>query len=316
MNLAGAEFGHHVILPGVYNKHYTYPTEANFKKYADLKMNLVRLPFRWERLQPKLNTELNAAELSRMLQTLDYAKKYNVKVILDMHNYYRYYDKLIATSEVPIASFADTWKRIAQKVVNHPAVYAYGLMNEPYSTNGYWPQAAMAAAKAIRSVDANRWIFVAGDRYSSAYHWEAYNPKLATDAWMRDPKNNLVYEAHMYIDKDFSGSFADRNAVYDPNVGVQRVKPFVEWLKKNGLRGHLGEHGIPDFSPSAVVATDNLLTYLRQNCVSSTYWAGGPWWGEYALSLDVSSGKHRPQLPMLQKQAAASHSCTSIGPLR
>ena len=37
--------------------------------------------------------------------------------------------------------------------------------------------------------------------------------------------------------------------------------------------------------------------------------------GQYALSLDVTSGKHRPQLPILQKHAKTAHSCTSIGPL-
>ena len=130
---------------------------------------------------------------------------------------------------------------------------------------------------------------------------------------MRDPKNNLVYEAHLYLDHDFSGSYADRKAVYDPMTGVNRAKPFVEWLRQNQLRGFIGEHGAPDSSPSAIVATDNLLKYLGENCIPSTYWAAGPWWGEYALSLDVKSGKSRPQLPMLHKHTGNT-SCSSIGP--
>lgn len=314
VNLSGAGFGPSVV-PGVHGTNYTYPAESYYKKYADLGMNLVRLPFLWERIQPQLNTELNAAELARLKQSLDYAHKHGVKVILDLHNYYRYFGKLIGSSEVPISSFAGVWKRIVQQVVNHPAVEGYGLMNEPYSTNGLWPQAALAAAQAIRSVDSQRWVYVAGDRYSSAFHWPYYNNQLINDPWMRDPKNNLVYEAHMYVDKDFSGNYFDQSEVFDPMVGVNRVKPFVDWLKQNKLRGYIGEHGVPDFSPSAIVATDNLLAYLRQNCIPSTYWAAGPWWGEYALSLDVSSGKARPQLPVLQKHAKTANSCSSIGPL-
>lgn len=200
-------------------------------------------------------------------------------MILDLHNYYRYFNKLIGSNEVPISSFAAVWKQIAQEVVNHPAVEGYGLMNEPHSTNGLWPQAALAAAQAIRTVDSKRWIYVAGDRWSSAFHWPHYNTQLISNPWMRDPKNNLVYEAHMYIDKDFSGNYFDKNEKFDPMIGVNRVKPFVDWLKQNKLRGYIGEHGIPDFSPSALVATDNLLSYLRQNCIPSTYWAAGPWWG-------------------------------------
>ncbi|NHC11193.1 glycoside hydrolase family 5 protein [Stutzerimonas degradans] len=314
VNLSGAGFGPSVV-PGVHGTNYTYPAESYYKKYADLGMKLVRLPFLWERIQPKLNTPLNATELARLKQSLDFAHKHGVKVILDLHNYYRYFGKLIGSTEVPISSFAGVWKQIVQEVVSHPAVEGYGLMNEPYSTNGLWPQAALAAAKAIRTLDSQRWIYVAGDRWSSAYHWPHYNTQLINDPWMRDRKNNLVFEAHMYVDKDFSGNYFDKAEVFDPMIGVNRVKPFVEWLKSNNLRGYIGEHGVPDFSPSAIVATDNLLAYLRQNCIPSTYWAAGPWWGEYALSLDVTSGKARPQLPVLQKHAKASNSCSSIGPL-
>lgn len=315
INLAGAEFGSDDPLPGRYLKQYIYPSEADFKRYANRNLKLVRLPFRWERIQPRLNGELNSAELARMMATLDHAKKYNMQVILDMHNYYRYYGKMIGSNEVPISAFADSWRRIAQKVSKHPAVYGYGLMNEPHTTNGKWPAAALAAAKSIRTIDAKNWVVIAGDRWSSAFHWPSYNTQLVKDAWMRDPKNNLMFEAHLYFDKDYSGTYADTRAVYDPMIGVVRAKPFVEWLSKHRLRGFIGEHGSPDFSPSAVVATDNLLKYLGQHCIPSTYWAAGPWWGDYALSLDVKSGKYRPQLPVLQKHAA-NKSCGSVGPLR
>ncbi len=314
VNLAGAEFSSG-DLPGRYKIHYIYPGEADFKRYANMGLKLVRLPFRWERIQPKLNQDLSGAELTRLLATLDHAKKHDIQIILDMHNYYRYYGKLIASKEVPVTAFADSWKRIAQKVLNHPAVYGYGLMNEPHATNGKWPAAALAAAKAIRSVDSKRWIFIAGDRWSSAFHWPSHNIQLISDPWMRDARNNLVYEAHLYLDADYSGTYRDAKAIYDPMEGVKRAKPFVEWLSKNRLRGFIGEHGAPDFSPSAIVATDNLLKYLNQNCIPSTYWAGGPWWGEYALALDVQSGKSRPQLPVLLKHAS-NKSCANIGPLK
>lgn len=315
INLAGAEFGADVALPGVYLKQYIYPGEADFKRYAERNLKLVRLPFRWERLQPRLNGELNSVELGRMLATLDHAKKYNMQVILDMHNYYRYHGKMIGSSEVPVSAFADAWRRIAQKVAKHPAVYGYGLMNEPHTTNGKWPAAALAAAKSIRTLDADNWVVIAGDRWSSAFHWPSYNTQLVKDSWMRDPNNNLMFEAHLYFDKDYSGYYTNRHETYDPMIGVVRAKPFIEWLTRYRLRGFIGEHGAPDFSPSAVVAMDNLLQYLGQHCIPSTYWAAGPWWGNYALSLDVKSGKPRPQLPILQKHAA-NKSCGAVGPLR
>ena len=320
IDLVGVNFGSGVFdpsnVPGIYNKGYTFADESYYKRHAGLGFKLVRLGFLWERVQPKLGTELNAAEMGRIKQSLDYAQKYGIKVILDMHNYYRYYGKVINSPEVPRAQFAETWRKIALQVSKHPALYGYGLMNEPYNTgNNLWPQTAQAAGQAIRSVDSSKWIMVAGDRYSSAFHWQKYNTQLINDPWMRDPKNNLVYEAHQYLDADFSGTYRNRAETFAPNLAVERVKPWVEWLKKNKLRGYIGEHGIPDFSPSAVIATNNLLAYLNENCIPSTYWAAGPRWGENIMALDVASGKFRPQLAPLQKYAAAKKSCSTIGPL-
>lgn len=321
IDLVGVNFASGVFdpgrVPGIYNQGYTYANESYYKRHSELGFKLIRLGFLWERIQPKLGTPLDAAELSRIKTSLDLAHKHGQKVILDMHNYYRYYGKVINSPGVPRAEFAETWRKIAVEVSKHPAMYGYGLMNEPYSTgNNLWPQTAQAAGQAIRKVDPSNWIMIAGDRYSSAFHWQKYNPQLINDPWMRDPKNNLVYEAHQYLDHDYSGTYRNRNETFAPMLGVERVKPWVEWLKKNKLRGYLGEHGIPDFSPSAVVATDNLLAYLNENCIPSSYWAAGPRWGENIMALDVTSGKHRPQMAPLQKHAKAKKTCSTIGPLQ
>jgi endoglucanase len=309
--LSGAAFGPSV-LPGKHGTNYIYPAESYYKKYAEQGLKLVRLPFLWERMQPQLDTELDAAQLKLLTQSLDFAQKHGVKVVLDMHNYYRYYKQPIGSETVPIKSFADTWKRIALTVGNHPALSGYGLMNEP-NTKGLWPEAALAAAKAIRQVDRTNWIYVAGDRFSSAWHWPQSNTQLIADPWMRDPANNLIFEAHMYLDRDTSGLYKDKTETFAPDLGITRAKPFVEWLRSNNLRGFIGEMGVPNYAPDAIVAMDNLLGYLRDNCVPLTYWAGGPWWGNYILALDVSGGAAQPQLPVLRKHAATPNSCAAIG---
>jgi len=310
VNLSGAAFGSSA-LPGKHGTNYIYPSESYYKKYAAQGLTLVRLPFLWERIQPKLGAELDVAQVALLKQSLDYAKKHGVKVILDMHNYYRYYKQPIGSEAVPIQSFADTWQRIAKTVGKHPALDGYGLMNEP-NTKGLWPAAALAAAKAIRQVDKAHWIYVAGDRYSSAWHWPQSNSQLIADPWMRDPKNNLIYEAHMYLDRDTSGMYADKTETFAPELGITRAKPFVEWLNANKLRGFIGEMGVPNYAPDAILAMDNLLGYLRENCVPLTYWAAGPWWGKYILSLDVTGGAEQPQLAVLRKHAAMPNRCAAL----
>ena len=309
--LSGAAFGPSV-LPGKHGTNYIYPAESYYKKYAEQGLKLVRLPFLWERIQPKLDTELDTAQLALLTQSLDFAHKHGVKVVLDMHNYYRYYRQPIGSETVSIQSFANTWKRIALKVGKHPALSGYGLMNEP-NTKGLWPQAALAAAKEIRKVDRTNWIYVAGDRFSSAWHWPQSNTQLIADPWMRDPNNNLIFEAHMYLDRDTSGMYVDKTETFAPELGINRAKPFVDWLRTNNLRGFIGEMGVPNYAPDAILAMDNLLGYLRENCVPLTYWAGGPWWGNYILALDVAGGAEQPQLAVLRKHAATPNSCAAIG---
>ena len=34
-----------------------------------------------------------------------------------------------------------------------------------------------------------------------------------------------------------------------PEKGIDRVKPFVEWIKQNKFHGFIGEYGIPDNDP-------------------------------------------------------------------
>ncbi len=309
--LSGAAFGPS-ILPGKHGTNYIYPAESYYKKYAEQGLKLVRLPFLWERIQPQLDTELDAAQLALLTQSLDFAQKHGVKVVLDMHNYYRYYREPIGSENVPIRSFANTWKLIAEKIGNHPALSGYGLMNEP-NTKGLWPEAALAAAKEIRKVDRTNWIYVAGDRFSSAWHWPQSNTQLIADPWMRDPENRLIFEAHMYLDRDTSGLYTDKTETFAPDLGINRAKPFVDWLRTNNLRGFIGEMGVPNYAPDAIVAMDNLLGYLRENCVPLTYWAAGPWWGNYILALDVSGGAEQPQLPVLRKHATTPNSCAAIG---
>lgn len=51
-----------------------------------------------------------------------------------------------------------------------------------------------------------------------------------------DPANNIVYQAHQYFDRDSSGDYAqayETEGAY-AMVGVDRLKPFVDWLNANG----------------------------------------------------------------------------------
>src|SRR3569833_3569925 len=72
-NLSGAEcIG--TKLPCTLSKDYIYPFQAEFAYFSSIGMNAVRLPFRWEWVQPTLFGELDAAELKDISDDVALAK--------------------------------------------------------------------------------------------------------------------------------------------------------------------------------------------------------------------------------------------------
>ena len=67
VNLSGAEFGD---TPGKVDTDYTYPGEQAIQRLGKLGASAIRLPFRWERIQPELNGGLDIMELAYLDQTV------------------------------------------------------------------------------------------------------------------------------------------------------------------------------------------------------------------------------------------------------
>ena len=73
VSLAGAEFGEQ-RLPGRVNFDYVYPTDRETYRYSSGKgFSIVRLPFLWERVQPKPFGPLAREEVAAIRDVLDHA---------------------------------------------------------------------------------------------------------------------------------------------------------------------------------------------------------------------------------------------------
>ncbi|TYR37755.1 cellulase family glycosylhydrolase [Sphingobacterium phlebotomi] len=304
-NVSGAEFAPHKA-PGLYNREYTYPTVAQLDYFKSKGLILFRLPFLWERIQKDLNGELDEEELARMMTFVDAARERNLWVILDMHNYGKRYvngnKETIGSPALSIEHVTDVWQKIATRFKYKDNIWGYGLMNEPNAmlASTPWIDIAQRLITEIRKVDMKTPIMVGGDSWSSAERWVEASDNLKT---LKDPANNLIFEAHIYFDKDASGgykkSYEEEEAT--PTIGVERAKPFVTWLKENNFKGFVGEYGVPDNDPRWLVTLDNMLRYLQQNNVNGTYWSAGPWWGKYLLAIEPRDGMDRPQIKVLEK---------------
>ena len=313
VNLAGAEFGESQ-LPGSYGSDYTYPTSTEIDYYLRKGFNVFRVPFRWERLQHALGAPLDGAELSRLEGVVGHATGRGARVILDPHNYARYYGSLVGSSAVPNAAFADFWSRLAAQYKGNPRVI-FGLMNEPNTMpTEQWVAAANAAIAAIRSVGAQNWILVPGNAWTGAYSWfdNWYGtPNAVAMTAITDPGNHFAFEVHQYLDPDSSGT---SSTIVSPTIGSERLAGFTDWLRRSGYEGFLGEFAVSADSigsgPSQIgdEALNDMLGYVASNndvWIGWTWWAGGPWWGDYMFTLEPQnlgqpSETDRPQLAVLQ----------------
>ena len=297
INLSGAEFGNGMR----YGYDYVYPSASDINYYAEKGVEFIRLPVRWERLQPTLGGALSQSEVGHLKQFLADAQAAGVKVLVDLHNYGGYWDNKIGGSVVSVDQFASFWSKLAGEIKDSPALAGYDLMNEPHGFPDWasWPRAAQAAVDAIRKLDMNHDIYVEGDQYASANNWTAANPLLD----IKDPANKLVYEAHVYFDRWGSGTSFGTVAQegVSLNVGAERIADFVSWLKKHNARGFIGEFAVPNTDPAWLVVLDNFLKELDKQGLSSTYWGGGPWWGDYPLAPRAGDGSDRAQMTVLER---------------
>ena len=300
VNLAGADFGEG-NLPGTFGVDYTYPTNAEATYFKSKGMNVIRLPFRWERLQPTLNAALDPTELNRLQTFVNQAIAAGHTVVLDPHNYARYKNNIIGASSVTNANFADFWGRVATVYKNNPAVI-FGLMNEPNSmSTETWVAAANAAIASIRAVGANNVIAVPGNGWTGAHSWDQNWYGTANSIAMlsiKDSANNIMFEAHQYLDSNSSGT---SDVCVSPTIGAERLVTFTNWLRTNGKKGFLGEFaGGNNATCNQSIA--NMLAYMQANAdvwAGWTWWAAGPWWGGYIFTIEPSNGVDDPKLTNL-----------------
>jgi endoglucanase len=309
VNIAGAEFASQKI-PGIAGRDYFYPKPATIDHFVSEGMNVIRVPFLWERLQPALNGELDQAEYRRLVDVVHLATAKGAYVILDVHNYAAYRRAAIGTQDVPVAAFADLWKRLAAKFKSEPRV-GFGLMNEPKGlATETWLAAANAAIAQIRAAGAKNIVFVPGNGWTGAHSWfgKSYGtPNAAVMLGINDPAENYVYELHQYLDSNYSGTHPDCKS---ETIGVATLTPVTDWLRQHHKRGFLGEFGAGK-DPTCLAALDAMLTYLDKNrdaWLGWTYWAAGAWPARYFTSVQPVDGADPAQMTVLLKHAANGRS--------
>jgi len=295
---------------------YTYASAPTFNYFAARGLPFIRLQVKWERLQPTLGGDLDSTQLGYLQADVADAAAAGAVVIICPHNEARYatlesqvdnnnYDMDACVIDNPCpgspvnvtsANFVDFWVKMSNVFMNEPAVAAYDLTNEPHDMGAAnWSQIAQMALTAIRNNGDNKTIMIEGNSWANATYWASDN---GNTPFISDPASNYYYEAHLYFDHDFSGQYTwtyDQELAnvedppFGPNIGSDRLAPFVTWCQTNNVPCYLGEFGIPNDDARWLTVLSNFLVALDQASMPGTYWAAGELWDNYPLSVQPSN---------------------------
>ncbi|MDR0680566.1 MAG: cellulase family glycosylhydrolase, partial [Dysgonamonadaceae bacterium] len=313
VNLASASGGTN---PGILGTNYRYPKNEDLYYFNAKGMKLIRLPFRWKRIQSEPDGALVAADVNAMHAVVKEAERLGMWVMLDMHDYLEY-TRNDTLFEVGVAGcrtwraatnswgawkaldytgitkehFANAWTRLVDAFADCSNIWGYDLMNEPKGVDiNTLCENYQTVINAIREKDMEAYVVLEGKSYASAVNWPSVSDELKN---LTDPANRLIYQAHCYFDNDASGVY---DAGYDAEVGSnfnvykQRLDPFINWCAANGKTGMIGEFGVPyngaaNSDPRYMVLIDSVFSYLKQKQVTATYWCGGAFYETYHITI-------------------------------
>jgi hypothetical protein len=203
--------------PGTLERDYRYEDAEFFEELAVRGVEFVRLPFRWERIQPMPGDELDPGEVAALRRSIRAAGNAGLTVVPTAMNYGAYWlaerpgaparRVTVGEPEVTVEHFANLWRRLAEALGDLDAVTAWGLMNEPTGFAGgaqSWESASQRAVDAIRDTGDRRTVAVALYDWSSVPGAREVHPR---GPWIRDQLGPVRYEAHHYFDASHTGDY-------------------------------------------------------------------------------------------------------------
>lgn len=198
--------------------------------------------------------------LDLLEQVLGWAKKYGLKVVVDLHTpaggrgptrecnlfFEKEYEEY----------FYACWRKIATRFRGRPEIFGYDLINEPVQHN---PTACdyltlqRKAAEAIRAIDPDTPIIIESNEMDAPQAFWYLKP-LKMD--------NIIYQVHMYLPGSFTHQLGDRpkdgwRGYPDESRGWNReflreqLKPVREFQRKTGCRIYVGEFSAVAWAPGA-----------------------------------------------------------------
>lgn len=270
INLSGGEFDSGFYLPGASEMIY----------FISKGMNITRIPFKWEYIQPNLDLPIDFSS-GHALQIVDLINALvdaHVYVLLDMHNYMRYDGQVIGASSVTTTQYATAWGELAAQFHgssphNYSTYLFFDLMNEPHDMDTHLILTNYnAAIAAIRDQGANNLVLLEGNCWSCLGTWftdcgNGSNATVFVPGNIIDPANNYALGPHQYLDASPCGSGYSNCLNPSSVLSDNNFTGFTDYLRTNNLRAFLGEiNGIA--SSNCYDCINTYLTAVEENAYS------------------------------------------------
>jgi hypothetical protein len=276
-------------------------TEDDFLTLKHWNVNLIRLQY--TRNWGEADTDQDLDEYDRWLDEklkhtdfiLEQARKYGIKVVIDLHSppggrdksmdMKMFYDEKFARH------FIAVWEKIAKRYKGNPVVWGYDLVNEPVQTRpakyDYWTLQKMAA-QAVRAIDPETPIIIESNEWDSPNAF-TYLPALEMD--------NVIYQVHMYVPGSFTHQAVGNSAgvksgwvqttypgmISGANWDIEEIrrslKPVRDFQKKHNAKIFVGEFSAIAWAPGAEKYLADCIQVFEEYQWDWTYHAFREWNG-------------------------------------
>ncbi len=296
INISGGEFGGSA---GRLGYDYIYPSATEMRSYAAQGFKVLRVPFRWERLQPSLYGPLSETDRKALKSVVTQANSLGLTVVLDMHNYgQRQLSGKAATlgsGELAATALTNAWVMIMEDYRSNPNVWI-GLMNEPNKQSPQiWWDIARQVTKDLRAQKIDNKLLVPGTAWTGAHNWIGSGNAAQADSFV-DPANNFAFEVHQYLDAWSTGT----TDICETDSG-KRVNAILSWAETRKVQLFFGEIAASG-QPQCAIEYADMLQRLNHSpsVLAWTAWGGGAWWGaNYMFRLQSRTETMTPHLSLL-----------------
>ncbi|MFC1594016.1 glycoside hydrolase family 5 protein [Candidatus Omnitrophota bacterium] len=186
----------------------TFIQELDFKTISSFGFNCVRIPFNHKLIETK-PYRYSTKGLTYLKKAVQWAKKYKVWVILDLHaapgcqNMDWHADSsgkaLLWKSSVYRKRTIALWRYLAEIFKDEEAIAGYDLLNEPIIANRTLNSFYKELIPAIRSIDTNHILFIEPGNWSQ----DVFDLSRPDD-------ERVAFSIHMYQPLDLSFNLAPR----------------------------------------------------------------------------------------------------------